>query len=384
MSDIREYKRLLEEIRWLDADLQGKDFLLTWERTLKEVQQVLYTAEALKWLYENNISTKCFDFGLAILQIKDTTTQGQNLWPGWNRLSYGLAANSLGLTVHQLGKDEGEIQQAPLSFLKEAEFIGIQDTDPGYPVIADHQGKSSLESPPTHQEQGENKTGNTKIKESAAALDSWEKSKDGIESEPLLKRPGIINLQCNLDHPVQAMADILVLKHLFGSLERLVGKKIGIIWQYSPINTIPISVPQGFVALVTRFNMEVTLAHPGGYELSPSVIDVAHTNSENSDGRLTTTHEMDYAFEDADVVYCMNWPTASAIDKKLAFKDWTCTEEKMKLTRNGKAFLMDSDPAMAYKAYIISAMMLNHRFKEPARLLGNLRKRNIKRLLFSF
>jgi ornithine carbamoyltransferase len=369
VSDVREYKRLLEEIRWLDADLHGKDFLLTWERSLKEVQQVLYTAEALKWLCENNISAKCFDSGLAILQIKDRPGLDQASWSGRNRLSFGFAANSLGLTVHQMDKDEGEIQPAYFSFLRETEFIGIQDTYPGEGV----KKKSRVD-----------KAGNAKMKELAAVLGSWGVSSDGTETGDLIRRPGVINLQCDLDHPIQAMADILVLKHHFGSLERLVGKKVAVIWGYSPTAAIPFSVPQGFVGLVTRFNMEVILAHPEGYDLNPRVIDAARTNAETGDRHFTMAHSMDQALKDADAVYIMNWPASTVSGKKFAVDDWTYREEKIKLTRDGKAFLMDSELAIGCQSYIIAAMMLNNRFKEPAKLLGSLKKRNIKRLLFSF
>jgi ornithine carbamoyltransferase len=367
-SDVREYKQLLEEIRWLDADLYGKNFLLTWEWSQKEVRQVLYTAEALKWLCENNISAKCFDSGLAILQIKDRPGLDQASWSGRNRLSFGFAANSLGLTVHQMNKDEGEIQPAYFSFLRETEFIGIQDTP----------GKGG------DKKNSEDKSGNTKMKELVAALDSWGASENRTDIGDRIRRPGVINLQCDLDHPIQAMADILVLKHHFGSLERLVGKKAAVIWGYSPAAAMPFPVPQGFVGLVTRFNMEVILAHPEGLDLNPRVLEAARTNAETGEGHFATTHSMDQALRDADTVYIMNWPAATVPGEKIAVDDWTYREEKIKLTRDGKAFLMDSELAIGWQSYIIAAMMLNNRFKEPAKLLGSLKKRNIKRLLFSF
>jgi ornithine carbamoyltransferase len=368
VSDVREYKRLLEEIRWLDADLHGKDFLLTWELSLKEVQQVLYTAEALKWLCENNISSKCFDSGLAILQIMDRPGLNQASWSGRNRLSFGSAANSLGLTVHQLDKDGGEIQPAYFSFLRETEFIAIQDTYPG-------EGGDKKSS--------EDKAGNEKMKELKTALDSWGDWEKGADTGDLIQRPGMINLQCDLDHPIQAMADILVLKHHFGSLERLVGKKVAVIWGHSPTAAVPFSVPQGFVGLVTRFNMEVVLAHPEGFDLNPRVLQAARNNAESGEGHFAATHSMDQALRDADAVYIINWPASTVPGKKIAVDDWTYREEKIKLTRDGKAFSINSDLAMGWQSYVIAAMMLNNRFKEPAKILGSLKRRNIKRLLFS-
>ena len=366
--DVREYKRILEEIRWLDADLHGKDFLLTWERSIKEVQQVLYTAEALKWLYENNISAKCFDSGLAILHIKDRPGSDQASWSGRNRLSFGFAANSLGLTVQQMDKDEGEIQPAYFSLLRDTEFIGIQDTLPG-------EGRDKKNS--------EDKAGNAKMKELAAALDSWCAAEKGTEFGDPIRRSGVINLQCNLDHPIQAMADILVLKHHFRSLERLVGKKVAVIWGYTPTAAMPVSVPQGFIGLVTRFNMDVILAHPGGFDLNPRVLEAARTNAETGEGHFAITHSMDQALRDADAVYIINWPASTVPGEKFPVDDWTYSEEKRKLTRNGRGFFMDSGLAMGWQPSIIAAMMVNNRFKQPAKLLGSLKKRNMNRVLFS-
>ncbi|UCH95603.1 MAG: hypothetical protein JSV88_01820 [Candidatus Aminicenantes bacterium] len=334
MNDVREFKRLLEEIRWLDAQLQGKDFLLTWERSLKEVQQVLYTAEALKWLYENNISAKCFDSGLAILQTRNRITPVQTSWTAWNRLAFVLAANSLGLTVHEVGDDEGDIQPAYLSFLREADIIGVQYTSPG--------------------------SGGEK---EAAAL------------SPLTRGPGIINLLCDLDYPIQAMADILVLKHHFGSLERLQDKKITVTWIYSPTYITPRSLPQGIVSLVTRFGMAVTLAHPGGFDLNPQVMEMAHKHAENSGGSFTTVHSPEQASRDADAVYSLNWPPATPIGKKTALEDWIYTGDS-------KTLSMETLHSAGWKSYITAAMILNNRFEKPAKLLGDLKKRNAKRLIF--
>ena len=56
---------------------------------------------------------------------------------------------------------------------------------------------------------------------------------DGFANGVLPQRPGIVNLQCDQDHPTQAMADLLHLRNEFGSLEALRGKKIAMTWAYS-------------------------------------------------------------------------------------------------------------------------------------------------------
>ena len=48
-------------------------------------------------------------------------------------------------------------------------------------------------------------------------------NKDGI----LEQKPTLVNLQCDIDHPTQAMADMLHIIHEFGGVENLKGKKAG-------------------------------------------------------------------------------------------------------------------------------------------------------------
>ncbi|MDQ1350564.1 MAG: hypothetical protein QG657_866, partial [Acidobacteriota bacterium] len=96
------YKRIMREFKWLDpeTDLSGQDFFLTWEKSLDQLRQILLTAEMLKYFRENNISTRCFDSGLAVSQFRDNSTR--------TRFSFASAANLLGLTVQDL--DEGKSQ----------------------------------------------------------------------------------------------------------------------------------------------------------------------------------------------------------------------------------------------------------------------------------
>ncbi|HAQ38105.1 MAG TPA: knotted carbamoyltransferase YgeW, partial [Saprospirales bacterium] len=79
---------------------------------------------------------------------------------------------------------------------------------------------------------------------------------EGFNAGVLPVRPGIVNLQCDQDHPTQSLSDLLHLKHEFGSLEALKGKKIVMSWAYSPSYGKPMSVPQGIIALMTRFGMQ--------------------------------------------------------------------------------------------------------------------------------
>ncbi len=119
---------------------------------------------------------------------------------------------------------------------------------------------------------------------------------EGFEKGVLHQRPSVINLQCDVDHPTQAMADLMQVKNHFGSLEKLRGKKIAMTWAYSPSYGKPLSVPQGIIGLMTRFGMQVSLAYPEGYGLIPEVVELAKQNSRKSGGSFEVVSSMEQAF----------------------------------------------------------------------------------------
>ena len=104
--------------------------------------------------------------------------------------------------------------------------------------------------------------------------------------------------------------------HEFGGVENLKGKKLAMTWAYSPSYGKPLSVPQGIIGLMTRFGMDVVLAHPEGYEVFEDVEKVAKENAEKSGGSFTKTNDMAEAFKDADIVYPKSWAPFAAMEKR--------------------------------------------------------------------
>ena len=248
--------------------------------------------------------------------------------------------------------------------------------------------------------------------------------REGFEKGVLHQRPNVINLQCDIDHPTQAMADLVHLKNHFGSLEKLRGKKIAMSWAYSPSYGKPLSVPQGIIGLMTRFGMDVALAHPEGYGLIPDVVELAKKNSAKNGGEFEVVTSMEDAFRDADIVYPKSWapyvvmqrrtPLLHAGDRdglkalekeclanNARFKNWECDEKKMKLTQGGKALYLHCLPAdisgvscargevsaavfekyriatyreASFKPFAIAAMIFLARVKSPLAALGKLIK----------
>lgn len=395
---MEKFNQLVSTLEGLDAkNLYNNDFFLTWDKTQDELQAIFTVADALRDLRENNISAKIFDSGLGISLFRDNSTR--------TRFSYASACNLLGLEVQDL--DEGKSQIAHGETVREtsnmisfmADVIGIRDDM--------YIGKGH-----TYE------------------VNVAEYVKQGYEDGILEQRPTIVNLQCDIDHPTQSMADMLHIIHEFGGVENLKGKKIAMTWAYSPSYGKPLSVPQGIVGLMSRFGMEIVLAHPEGYEIMSEVEEVAKKNSEQYGGSFTKTNDMAEAFKDADIVYPKSWAPFKAmeertelygngdlegikeLEKKLLaqnaeHKDWTCTEEMMSLTKEGKALYMHCLPAditgvsckegevvesvfdryriplykeAGFKPYIIASMIFNQKMENPAQALRKLAEAGKERI----
>lgn len=153
----------------------------------------------------------------------------------------------------------------------------------------------------------------------------------------------IINMQCDLYHPLQAIADLLTIKEKFDTTKN---KKVSIIWAYATSHKKPISVPLSQSLLFPRFGMDVTLAHPVGYELPDRVIAKAKKNAEENGGTFQVTNDQDSAYRDADIVIPKNWgdwvtnPNEMEGGELLsANKHWKCTEERMALTKDNAVYM---------------------------------------------
>ncbi|MCK4303021.1 MAG: ornithine carbamoyltransferase, partial [Candidatus Eisenbacteria sp.] len=159
----------------------------------------------------------------------------------------------------------------------------------------------------------------------------------------------VINMQCDIDHPCQTLADLMTLREKIGP--DLSGKRIAVSWAYTHSYAKPLSVPQGLITLLTRFGMDVVLAHPPEFKLMPTQVDIARRNAQESGGSFATTESMEEAFAGADVVYPKSWGCIDLFEKpeeSLAlgekYSSWICDEEKMKLA-NPRALYMHCLPA---------------------------------------
>ena len=387
----------LDQLKALNfKDMYENDFFLTWDKTDDELKAVWILADALRYMRQHNISTRVFESGLGISIFRDNSTR--------TRFSFASACNFLGLQVQDLDEKKSQIAHGEtvretanmISFM--ADVIGIRDDM--------YIGKGHA-----YQEE--------------VVKSVTQGYKDGI----LEQKPTLVNLQCDIDHPTQCMADAAHIINTFGGIQNLKGKKIAMTWAYSPSYGKPLSVPQGVIGLMTRLGMDVVLAHPEGYEVMPEVEEVAKKNAQASGGSFRVTHDMADAFKDADVVYPKSWAPFAAMEKRTKLyadgdqagigalekellaqnaqhKDWCCTEDLMKTTKDGKALYLHCLPAdingvsckdgeveasvfdryrdslykeASYKPYIIAAMIMLAKFQNPVETLEALAKRNAPR-----
>jgi knotted carbamoyltransferase YgeW len=382
-----DIRACLAQVDQLGVKLYEKDFLLTWEQSAADLNAVLLLAEALEEMYRANVATRVFNGGLAVSNFRDKSTR--------TRFSFASAASLLGLNVQDLDESKSQVSHGEtvretanmISFL--TEVIGIRDD-----LFLGEGHKYQVEV--------------------ARAVE--EGYRDGV----LPQRPAVINLQCDQDHPTQSLADLLHLTKTFGSLEALRGRKIAMTWAYSPSYGKPLSVPQGIICLMTRYGMNVVLAHPAGYDLIPETLDIASRFAKESGGSFEAVHSMPEAFRNADVVYPKSWAPYTVMEERTALlragaarkldelekkcianndrhRDWECTETLMKITRDGRGLYMHCLPAdisgvscpagevaasvferyrmptyheAEHKLYVIAAMMLLTRFEHPARVLA--------------
>jgi len=377
----------IDHLRALAPGLHDRDFLLTWRESETTLRFVLAAAEALEEIHRAGLSARLFDSGLGLAIFRDKSTR--------TRYSFKSACNLLGLGTEELEESTSQIAHgetvretaAMIGFL--SEVIGIRDD----------------------MYLGE---GHAYMVEVAASL--AESHRAGV----LAQRPAVVNLQCDLDHPTQSLADLSHLVRLYGSLEALRGKRLAMTWAHSPSYGKPLSVPQGVIALMTRFGMDVVLAHPEGYELVDEPLAAARRFATESGGSFTVTHSMEEAFAGADVVYPKSWaPMAvmrqrpkllragdkaglaelerEALANNARHEAWECDAAKMALTRGGAAHYLHCLPAdvtdvscaagevsravferarldtyreASHKPFVIAAMILATRFADPAGALA--------------
>lgn len=327
-------ERRIDRLRELNLEkLYFSDLCYTWEKTDDEIEAILLVAETLRQLRLNNRSCRIFDSGLAVSLLGGV--------PAHTNFSFGFAVNLLGLDLRTV-----ELQ-APM-VMDHPAMLSIANTTSYMSDVLGVKEHSPSENPPGF------------IRSIASLV------QQSYEDRILEQRPTLMNLQDDVDHPVQALADLFHISRFFGGYDNLRGKKLALTWAHSAQHQSP-SVAQSVLGLMSRTGMNIALAHPDGFELMPEVMELSETNARVAGARIERVSDMTAAFQDADIVCPINWSPVALnrkhaaqwekgntaglvqIEREIAsgnrkYRDWECNEEAMRWTKEGKALYMRRFP----------------------------------------
>ena len=282
------------------GSLQGKDYISTQDWTDAELEMLLDKSAELKQMFRSGVPHRFLADKTIFLLFFDKSTRTRN--------SFEAGITQLGGHAHFIDSSTSQIAHG-----ESPKDTGIILSSYGHGIAVRHDLVP-----------GE---GNTYMREIA----QW------------AEKP-VINMQCDVDHPCQTLADLMTIREIFG--KNLRGRKIAVSWAYAPSYAKPMSVPQGLIMLMTRFGLDVTLAHPPEYTLMESTLQAARENARKAGVNFEVVDSMDAAFEDADIVYPKSWGIESlfhkpeeALEISKQYKNWICDERRMKLAKKEAVYM---------------------------------------------
>jgi N-acetylornithine carbamoyltransferase len=172
----------------------------------------------------------------------------------------------------------------------------------------------------------------------------WQFGNKYINEVALHSRVPVLNMQCDVYHPFQCLADLMtIIEHKGRDLRR---KKVVVSWAYAASYSKPISVPQSLILQMTRFGCDVVLAHPPEFKLMPEIMDMAAENARKYRVGFEVTDNMDEAFKDADVVYPKSWgPLLTTTTKEEGkatiekYRSWITDQRRMNLAKEDAIYM---------------------------------------------
>lgn len=287
------------------AGLRGRDYIETRDWSDAELDVALDLAADLKFKFRNGIPHRLLPDQTVFLLFFDKSTRTRN--------SFEAGCTQLGAHAHFI-----DAETSQLSHGESPKDMGVILSSYGHAIAIRHDLEPGK--------------GNSLMREVAQ------------HSE----RP-VLNMQCDIDHPFQTLADLMTIRERFG--RDLRGLKIAVSWAYAPSYAKPMSVPQGLITLMTRFGMDVTLAHPPEWKLMKDTMDLAEKNAKAHGTKFEVVDNMADAFRDADIVYPKSWGIEElfgrpqeALELSKKHRDWICDEKLMSLAKK-EAIYMHCLPA---------------------------------------
>ncbi len=291
---------MAKKLQKLSNKVRGKDYIESKDWSLKEIELALETAADLKKMFEREKPHRYLPDKTIFLFFFDKSTRTRN--------SFEAGATQLGAHAHFISAETSQVAHG-----ESPKDMGIILASYGHAIAIRHdlvpgQGNSYMR----------------QVSEYASVP--------------------VLNMQCDIDHPFQTLADLMTIREEFG--KNLKGLKIAVSWAYAPSYAKPMSVPQGLITLMTRFGLDVTLAHPPEYTLMKGPMEFAKKVAQDNGTRFEVVDNMDDAFKGADIVYPKSWGIESlfqrpeeALEISKKYKHWICDEKRMRLTRKHAIYM---------------------------------------------
>lgn len=171
----------------------------------------------------------------------------------------------------------------------------------------------------------------------------WGAGNQYIRDVAAASRVPVLNMQCDLFHPHQSLADLMTIFEQKGDPR---GRTIDISWAYAASYQKPISVPVDLSLLTTRYGMHVRLVHPPEFRLPQEFVDQAAENARRSGGSFEQLDDFDAGMRGADIVYAKSWGallTASNEEEGAAiarrYTDWITDERRIALAAEDAIYM---------------------------------------------
>jgi N-acetylornithine carbamoyltransferase len=165
----------------------------------------------------------------------------------------------------------------------------------------------------------------------------WDFGNQYIRDVAAASRVPVLNMQCDVYHPFQILADLMTIIEKKGSLR---GLKMNVSYAYASSYQKPISVPQSLILLMTRYGMDIRLTHPPEFKLMPDIVQQAKDNTRKHGGSFEMLDDFDAGFQEADIIYAKSWGAllTTTDDEESArigrqYTDWITDERRMALAK---------------------------------------------------
>jgi N-acetylornithine carbamoyltransferase len=280
--------------------VRGRDYIETRDWTDEEIELLLDTSASLKAGFKAGRSTRYLPDKTVFLFFFDKSTRTRN--------SFEAGATQLGAHAHFIAAETSQAAHG-----ESPKDMGIILSSYGHAIAIRHDLVP-----------GE---GNRYMREVAEHA-----------TVP------VYNMQCDVDHPFQTLADLMTIREEFGG--NLRGRKIAVTWAYAPSYAKPMSVPQGLITLMPRFGLDVVLAHPPEWKLMKEPMAFARAQAAAHGTSFEVTGDMDAACRNADIIYAKSWgieelfhQPQEALRLSKEHTGWICDERRMKLAKKDAIYM---------------------------------------------